>query len=298
MKESPPGWPVFQPAVFTVPDRIPEPAREAFAATDVPRNLFGRYRASSELEVVKGVSDRRLVRFGEFRPDGLMCFDPATGQVVGLVVVKRRSQRLVNASLSSFADCVRGALDLFPYYRANAERREKKAAGLVLETRLGDVDAAAVDTDGFWRAFVADVGSGGYSTEEVLASFGEGLLTVDDELYRALGHAYDIAYKRLPADPHRLCPNCGNDALRIAFETRSGTPGANVVFWCAYCLIGLDHLKADAPKGARVYKAGSPDKGIAAAFPELRSVKFVRLPATATATARTAQASESRFRGR
>jgi hypothetical protein len=296
MKESPPGWPVFQPAVFTIPDRIPQAARAAFAETDVPRNLFARYRASSDLEVVKGANDKRLVRFGEFLPHSMVCFDPAGGEVVTLVAVKRRVQRLVNSSLADFSDCVRAAIDLFPYYRSNAERREKTAAGLVLEGRLMDMDAAALEADGFWRSIVADVRSGGLSTEDVISSFGEGLLTVDEELYRAFRHSYEIAYKRLPADPHRLCPNCGNDALRIAFETRSGTTGANVAFWCAYCLLGLDNLKADAPKGARLFKAGSPDKGVTAAFPELRSVKFLRL--APGDTARPTRPAETRSRGR
>jgi hypothetical protein len=277
MKESPPGWPTFQSAVFAVPDRIPAAAREAFDALELPRNLFGRYRAASELAVVKGPSDRRIVRFGEFEPDGTICLDPAGGQVVSLVITTRRALRLVNSSLAQFSECVRGALDLFPYYRANADKREKAAAGTDLEARLIDVDPAALEGDGFWRTFVRDVASGGLSTEEVVSSVGDGLLTVDDDLYRAFRHSYEVAYKRLPADPHRLCPNCGNDALRIAFETRSGTAGASVAFWCAYCLLALDHLHADAPAGARVFKYGSPEKGIVAAFPELRSVRFLRL---------------------
>jgi hypothetical protein len=277
MKESPLGWPTFQPAVFVVPDRFPAAAREAFGALELPRNLFGRYRAASELVVVKGPSDRRIVRFGEFEPDGTMCYDPVTGQVGSLVVGTRRTLRLVNSSLATFSACVRGALDLFPYYRANADKREKAATGIGLEARLREVDSPALEADGFWRTFVREVGSGGLSTEEVISSIGDGLLSVDDDLYRAFKHSYEIAYKRLPSDPHRLCPNCGNDALRIAFETRVGTAKENVAFWCAYCLMGLDHINASAPAGARVFKYGSPEKGIVAAFPELRSVRFLRL---------------------
>lgn len=277
MKESPLGWPTFQPAVFVVPDRFPAAAREAFDALEVPRNLFGRFRAASELVVVKGPSDKRIVRFGESEPDGTICFDPSSGQVVSLVVTTRRALRLVNSSLASFSDCVRGAFDLFPYYRGNADKRERAAVGIGLEARLMDVDPAALEADGFWRSFVRDVSTGGLSTEEVLSSYGGGLLTVEDDLYLAFRHSYEIAYKRLPSDPHRLCPNCGNDALRIAFETGARTAGSNVAFWCAYCLLGLDHLHGDAPAGARVFKYGSPEKGIVAAFPELRSVRFLRL---------------------
>jgi hypothetical protein len=277
MKESPLGWPTFQPAVFVVPDRFPAAAREAFDAFELPRNLFGRYRAASELVVVKGPSDRRIVRFGEFEPDGTICFEPSGGQVVSLVVGTRRTVRLVNSSLDTFSACVRGAFDLFPYYRANADKREKAAAGIGLEARVMDIDPAAIEADGFWRTLIRDVSTGGLSTEEVVSSFGDGLLTVEDDLYVAFRQSYEVAYKRLPSDPHRLCPNCGNDALRIAFETRVGTAKANVVFWCAYCLIGLDHVNATAPAGARAFKYGSPEKGVVAAFPELRSVRFLRL---------------------
>jgi len=296
MKESPPGWPVFQPAVFTVADGIPARAREAFGAVEVPRNLFGRYRAASELTPTRGPSDKRLVRFGESLPDGTICYDPVGGQVVSLIVAARRTVRVVNSSLAAFSDSVRGAFDMFPFYRANADKRQKAAAGLGLEMRLMDIDAAALDNDGFWRSFIREIATGGLSTEEVVSSYGEGLLTVDGDLYRAFRHSYEIAYKRLPSDPHRLCPNCGNDALRIAFEARTGTARATVAFWCAYCLLGLDHLSGDAPAGARVFKYGSPEKGIVAAFPELRSVRFLRLPATDTAGG--GRASDARPRGR
>ena len=276
MQKDPPGWPRFQTAVFEVEDKIPASAREAFAEVEVPKDLFGRYRASSDLAVMTGPSRRTLIRFGEFGADGNMCLDPSSGQVVSLVVGTRRVQRLVNSSLACFADCVQAGLDLFPYYRANSTKAEAKAAAQVLRTRLAEVDAPILDVDGFWPAFVDDVAKGLFATEVVLASFGGGLLTVEDELYRAFRHSYDIAYKRLPSDPHRLCPNCDSDALRIAFEARPDSAGANVAFWCAYCLLGLDQISAPAPKGARVFKSDSPDKGIATAFPELRSVRFLR----------------------
>ena len=276
MQKDPPGWPRFQPAVFEIDHRVPAAAREAFSGVDLPKNLMGRYRSSSELLVVNGPGRRMLIRFGEFGPEGNACYDPASGEVVSLVVGKRRVQRPVNESLTCFHDCAQAALDLFPYYRANSSRNETHAAAAALRARLTDTDPTALEVSGFWSSFADEVGRGGLSTEDVLASYGEGVLIVEDELYRAFRSSYEIAYKRLPSDPHRLCPNCDSDALRIAFEASPGAATATVAFWCAYCLLGLDQLSAPAPKGARVFRSGSPDKGAAAAFPELRSVRFLR----------------------
>jgi hypothetical protein len=65
-------------------------------------------------------------------------------------------------------------------------------------------------------------------------------------------HAYESAYYALPRNAHIPCPNCGEDALRLAFIGDEGEPIGYVFFWCDHCLLGLHLDRVDIPQGVDV----------------------------------------------
>lgn len=72
----------------------------------------------------------------------------------------------------------------------------------------------------------------------------------EEEWYRA----YEVVYRALPDDPHPHvpCPNCGHDALRVAFTGPRGGRVGFVSFWCDNCLHGVHYSRATAPDGVDV----------------------------------------------
>jgi hypothetical protein len=64
--------------------------------------------------------------------------------------------------------------------------------------------------------------------------------------------AYEDLYESLPADPHRACPNCGRDALRIAFTGNVDTRIGYGSCWCDNCLFGIHLSRVAIPPDVEV----------------------------------------------
>lgn len=70
--------------------------------------------------------------------------------------------------------------------------------------------------------------------------------------------AYEVVYGALPDDPHVPCPNCGHDALRVAFTGPPGERVGYVSFWCDNCLYGVHYSRATVPDGVDILPIGLP----------------------------------------
>jgi len=162
--------PRFVPAVFSIHEPIPKEVLDVLARTEVPKCFVSaRYFATPDLSWVDGPGGKRLVRFGDISLGGWMCIDPSTGHVVDVMGLDHPVLRLANSSIGHFSDCVRGVIELFPYYHRE-DYDDFEAAGEKIAARLNDIDPAALsDKDGFWRTFVDDVQMGDFSVEEVMS---------------------------------------------------------------------------------------------------------------------------------
>jgi SUKH-4 immunity protein len=164
--------PRFVPAVFSIHESIPKEVLDVLARTEVPKCFVGaRYFATPDLSWVDGPGGERLVRFGRMPAfvEGWMCIDPESGHVLEIMDPEHPVLRLANSSIGHFSDCVRGVIDLFPYYHRE-DYDDFEAVGEKIAARLNDIDPAALsDKDGFWRTFVDDVQIGDFSVEEVMS---------------------------------------------------------------------------------------------------------------------------------
>jgi hypothetical protein len=64
--------------------------------------------------------------------------------------------------------------------------------------------------------------------------------------------AYGRVYAALPGDAHVPCPNCGQDALHVAFTGPTGGRVGFASFWCDNCRYGLHLSRATAPQGVEL----------------------------------------------
>lgn len=165
------GWPSFELASFTAWDSVPDDARQALQAVQLPRNFFGsRYMTIPEPLVVEFPDGRRLVQFGQTMLFGKVYFDPSTGQVLERVDRPWASTQFVNSSLGQFTSTIRAVLDMFPFYDGNSELEERMGVTATISNIVGRIDPAALDPNGFWGTFLDDVTNGDFATEDVLGT--------------------------------------------------------------------------------------------------------------------------------
>ncbi len=84
--------------------------------------------------------------------------------------------------------------------------------------------------------------------------------------------AYEQVYANLPARSHVRCPNCGVDALRVAFTGPAGQRVGYASFWCDNCRYGIHLSRCDVPDGVEILPLGLPPEERATKVPNYRIV--------------------------
>jgi len=184
-------WPRFKMVTFSQPTGIPNGWDAELLDKGAPDGLV--VGAARELTLLEDPGSGPLVCFGFAGAHGRLCLDPRTKQVVHIEygafkpgnpqaeVVGRA--HLVSSSLDQLIAMVRAATDRFPFdsditvgeaYEDEDTREERRfnewaQAVLELEETLHRIDPAVSTLGGeFWGDFLADVGMGNYSTEDIL----------------------------------------------------------------------------------------------------------------------------------
>ena len=128
---------------------------------------------ATELQVMTAPDGEVLIVLGRFLFAPL-CLNPATGQVVDLVVDQGgnvvRSQQLVNSTLDQYVRSVGEATALFPYHDEPDDIDALYAAFTQaadrVRRRLEPIDPPAWYLDGFWDTFYWDITIGDYSPSQ------------------------------------------------------------------------------------------------------------------------------------
>ena len=85
--------------------------------------------------------------------------------------------------------------------------------------------------------------------------------------------AYSRLYESLPRDAHIACPNCGHDALRVAFVADPGDSSGYAEFWCGNCLFGLWLSRVPIPEGVAVLPIGLSPEDLVKHIPNFKIVR-------------------------
>ncbi|MEC3996518.1 hypothetical protein VSR01_24605 [Actinacidiphila sp. DG2A-62] len=71
--------------------------------------------------------------------------------------------------------------------------------------------------------------------------------------------AYTLYCKALPERAsHTQCPDCGADALRVAFTGQPSERTGYASFWCDACLIGIHLSRCRVPEGTPMESLDTP----------------------------------------
>lgn len=80
--------------------------------------------------------------------------------------------------------------------------------------------------------------------------------------------AYGEFYEALPGKAVVVCPNCGHDALRIAFVADERDRIGSAMFWCGFCQFGIHVSRTWVPEGVFFILRGTPWEEISKQGPE------------------------------
>ncbi|MFD8497653.1 hypothetical protein [Amycolatopsis sp. NPDC059657] len=86
--------------------------------------------------------------------------------------------------------------------------------------------------------------------------------------YFAWEKAYGDFCEELPGKAAAVCPNCGHDALRIAFVANERDRIGSAMFWCEFCLFGIHISRTRVPEGVDFLLRGTPWGEISKHVPE------------------------------
>jgi hypothetical protein len=79
-------------------------------------------------------------------------------------------------------------------------------------------------------------------------------------------------YQALPYESHVPCPNCGHDALRVAFVGDQGESDGYAFFWCDNCLLGLPFSRVPIPEGVELLPRSMGPEELAEKVPKFTFV--------------------------
>ncbi|GEM_PF-2508235 len=84
--------------------------------------------------------------------------------------------------------------------------------------------------------------------------------------------AYDRIYGALPEAIQVPCPNCGRDALRIAFTGYADERIGFASLWCDHCLFGISISRCHVPEGVEILPFGLSEAERRAVVPNYRII--------------------------
>ncbi|KQV14861.1 MULTISPECIES: SUKH-4 family immunity protein [unclassified Kitasatospora] len=164
--------PEFALIRIEAPPEVPVQVAVDLGETGVPSKLIGyEYRPLSELVLLEGIGERGLVAFAASGLFGRIGVDVATGHVVYLPMLESAVAGHVNSDLGAFNRCVAAVIARFPFY-ADSDEETKYEVAKELRALIAGADGTALERDGFWEMFCADVEMGDYSDGDVASSSG------------------------------------------------------------------------------------------------------------------------------
>jgi hypothetical protein len=122
-----------------------------------------RFAADPEATLMTAPDGRELVAFAHNKFGYVvLCLDPATGQVVDLVLMPDRTVALgpamVNSSLAQFVATTTEAIRRFPFHGDDADLDACAQAADALREQLIHIDPPAWEMDGYWDTLYWDIG--------------------------------------------------------------------------------------------------------------------------------------------
>ncbi|MFI1652284.1 SUKH-4 family immunity protein [Streptomyces avidinii] len=103
------------------------------------------------------------VVIGYSREGDQICLDLDTGRVLLLASWHPESPLVVNGDLDAFTQSLRALVALSPLYGDTSDLDDAERAEARVRNAIEEIDATStVEPDGFWSAFLDDVGVGDY----------------------------------------------------------------------------------------------------------------------------------------
>ena len=148
---------------------LPSVRRALFIYGVPKKSIAHRYRADSDVTLLRRQGDDAVMRFGSSGLSDAVGIHLATGNVVEEINARGFPLCFVNTSIEKFALTVEAVIDRFPYYGQDATDGEIDVAAADLRDIIRRIDSPAMVPDRYWSTFADDVENGDMSTEEILA---------------------------------------------------------------------------------------------------------------------------------
>jgi hypothetical protein len=165
----------YESHVFTEPTALKDllqhlpSVRRALFIDGVPKKFIAhRYRADSDVTLLRRQGDDAVLRFGSSGLSDAIGVHLATGNVVEEVNARGFPLCFVNTSIEKFVLTAKAVIDRFPYHDQDATDGEIEVAAADLRDIIRHIDPPAMVPDRYWSTFADDVENGDMSTEEIL----------------------------------------------------------------------------------------------------------------------------------
>jgi hypothetical protein len=167
----PTAAPRFQTVPIDLGDLPPSlrenPTVMELSRSGVPKECFA-YAAADHATVVRKATGTNSVCFGAVGPFLMMCLDPASGEIVSLIVARTGAEpHFVNSSLPLFARTVETVIARYPFHAGDASYAAMGEAARDVGEIVRAIDPPAMEPDRYWSTLVEDIALGGFATPAV-----------------------------------------------------------------------------------------------------------------------------------
>ncbi|MCX5122907.1 SUKH-4 family immunity protein [Streptomyces sp. NBC_00347] len=141
-------------------------AAEMLTSGQIPREVMTIFRAVQSPHRPEGDDFEYVMNgvvLGHSREDDEICLDLDTGRILLMASWHPESPLVVNTDLEAFAKSLQTLLALSPLYGDTADLDDAERAEARVRNAIEEIDATStIDPNGFWSAFLDDVGVGDY----------------------------------------------------------------------------------------------------------------------------------------